>query len=137
MNLFVKQLKALKTTMSTVGPEQFDMGRWHCNTVVCICGHQAVSGDLTYFPASRLESTNLELVYRKAYKIVEDLDNACKTIFGSDHLSRSVWQPCARKWAAKHSLCLTQEQLNHPHLTTDSSPADVVDYIDMLLGVIK
>ena len=58
-------------------------------------------------------------------------------MFKTDALSRSIWEGGGRQRSAKDANILTQEQLNHPHLTTDSSPADVVSYIDMLLGKLK
>jgi hypothetical protein len=141
MNLFTKQLKALRITMSRVAPDQFDMASWECGTAACICGHQAIEGDLAYFPKATLEYMNpsecsSEIAFR-ASCLSTDLDDACEAMFSTEHLAQSIWQSFDRQISAINSKLLTQEQLNHPHLTTDSSPADVVDYIDMLLGVIK
>jgi hypothetical protein len=134
MNLFVKQLKALKTTMSTVGPEQFDMGDWHCGTIACVCGHQATK-DLNYFPIAR-ETKNHTPLATLAKKVSDDLDDACEAMFGTSLLSKSIWDSEDRQLSATLSKLFTRKQINHPHLTTDSSPADVVSYIDMLLGLI-
>jgi hypothetical protein len=145
--------------MSRVKTERFDMAHWQCGTVACVCGHQAVSKDLTDFPrASKvyaaqspsLALTDIELlaltdtellavveIDLTAARISQDLDYACRKALGSNALSRSIWEGGGRQRIAEDANILTQEQLNHPHLTTDSSPADVVDYIDMLLGVIK
>ncbi len=55
------------------------------------------------------------------------------------NLSMSIWDAYegTRLEAATYSEMLPAEQLEHPHLTTDSSPEDVVSYIDMLLGVLS
>jgi hypothetical protein len=144
--------------MSRVKTERFDMAHWQCGTVACVCGHQAVSKDLTDFPrASKvyaaqspslaltdtelLALTDTELlavmeIDLTAARISQDLDYACKAMFKTDALSGSIWGGGGRQRRAEDADILTQEQLKHPHLTTDSSPADVVSYIDMLLGVI-
>jgi hypothetical protein len=139
--MFTKQLKALKTTMSGVKSETFDMMDWHCGTVACICGHQGISGDLTEFPTALLAASP-GFIYSsgeigvRASSVANDLDDACEVMFGTDRLARSVWQGFGRLSAAIDSGMLTPKQLTHRHLNTDSSPADVADYIDMLLGVI-
>jgi hypothetical protein len=142
LNLFVEQLKALRTTMSSVGPEKFDMDNWiseehPCGTVACVCGHQAILGDLTHFECAKSESK--KEMYLVASKVSDDLDNACYSRFNNSFLSESVWQvsDCSRRYEAAWSKLLTEEQLKHPHLTTESSPEDVVSYIDMLIEILS
>ena len=72
--MFIKQLKALKTTMSNTGPETFDMEQWHCYTVACVCGHQVVSGDLTYFTTARLEKLDTGNILHTCSLLANDLD---------------------------------------------------------------
>jgi hypothetical protein len=138
MILFVEQLKALKTTMSSVAPEHFDMENWVCGTVACVCGHQAMSGDLTHFTRAEEHYKDGHDATDTADSLSSDLDESCIDIFGTTNLSESIWQiiPKFRKAEAKSSKMLTEEQLKHPHLTTDSSPEIAVSYIDMVLGVL-
>jgi hypothetical protein len=142
LNLFVEQLKALRTTMSSVKPEEFDMENWiskehPCGTVACVCGHQAILGDLTHFSTAKSESK--KEMYLVASKVSDDLDKACYSRFANSSLSESVWQVNAdcRSYDAEGSKLLTPEQQLHPHLTTSSSPEDVVSYIDMLIEILS
>jgi hypothetical protein len=139
MSLFVKQLKALRTTMSSVAPEHLNMGYWQCGTVACVCGHQAISGDLTHFTDANNYRDKSESIDTIADTVANDLDSACMSALGSECLSGSIWSSDteARFMEAFTSAVLTPEQLQHPHLTTKSSPEDVVSYIDMILGVLN
>lgn len=141
MSLFTTQLKALRATMRKTVPENFDMDQWNCGTVGCICGHQALSNDLkafpTAFPLSVLTNKSTADVSHISSSIADDLNSSCKELLGTDFLARSVWQSYARKILASGSAVLSEDQLEHPHLTTCSSPGYAVSYITMLLGVIK
>jgi hypothetical protein len=147
MSLFVEQLKALKTTMSSVEPKHFDMSKWRCGTVACICGHQTLFGDLTHFPATQswVETSfmrenpdaNESKINGASYSISRELSNSSHDALGDSMWAHSLYSAttCDRYYFAKNVL--TEEQLKHPHLTTNSSPEDVVSYIDMILGVLN
>jgi hypothetical protein len=125
VSLFEEQLKALRTTMSSVKPEEFDMTYWNCGTVSCICGHQELVEPQA--PVFRKD--------KSAVDISDALDQACTEATGNRHLAESVYDgtAVARQDAALFAGRLTLEELNHPHLTTQSSPADAISYIDMLI----
>jgi hypothetical protein len=148
MTLFVKQLKALKTTMSSVAPKHFDMSKWYCQSVGCLCGHQTVFGDLTHFPLVEtmlenslvreqpaLEKFSLNIA---AVRLSQELCASCSNELGNSRAALSLY--CSvihdRMRHAIRSKLFTEEQLKHPHLNTVSSPQDVVSYIDMILGVL-
>jgi hypothetical protein len=134
MSLFEEQLKALKTTMSSVEPKQFDMAHWHCGTVACVCGHQAVSGNLKHFYKARVVTA--KHISSVANSIAADLQQSTDHSPALSNLSLSIWDANKRERlaAATYSKLLTPKQLKHPHLTTESSPEDVISYIDMILG---
>jgi hypothetical protein len=142
--LFISQLLALAKTMSKVDEDSFNMFTYYrgssintCGYVACVCSHQAVSRDLKLFPKSdtALSLGTLKGIYLANY-IDEDIREACIVHTGSSYLAKSVTSSCDRKLFAHSSNLLTPNQLEHPHLNSESSPKLAARYIRMLVKVL-
>jgi hypothetical protein len=145
--LFISQLEALDTTLEATKPANFNMDYYHkaslsteCGYVACVCGEQALSDRLKFFPIahSLTESDTSFIVAHVAGYIDEDLQAACYTATGHTSLAESVTMvsDVIRKKKAEASEYLTFEQLQHPHLNSDSSPKHAASYIRMLIKVL-
>jgi hypothetical protein len=144
--LFVSQLEVLAITMEESKPSTFDMGTYYkakddgCGYVACVCGEQAVSGRLEFFPIaeSKTKLDGAGYINWLAGFIDEDLKEACIIDTGNKHLASSITivnTDCRRENADRSEL-LTANQLKHPHLNTNSSPKQAASYIRMLISIL-
>jgi hypothetical protein len=144
--LFISQLEALATTLEETKAINFSMSYYYstflnkCGYTACVCGEQALSGRLEFFPIAdslKLKSPTMSFIIPNvAGYIDEDLRAACHTATGYSSLAKSVTMVGAETRKKKASEYLTDEQLQHPHLTTESSPEHAASYIRMLIRVL-
>ena len=149
--LLVNQMEALKTTMelAVVNEQAIDMksyithyvnGMHMCDSVCCVIGDQVIYGDLTYFETTsdlKFASVSFKLL---AIYAACDLDNACEDFLGDEGLSESIWMSRTplRKDGAKRSELFTPEELDSlPHLNTEPTAQDVVDYLTLCIAKVE
>lgn len=145
-SLFISQLEALGATLEATKPTSFDMGTYYkasesysCGYAACVCGEQAMSGRLESFPLAKARAGIIQdttFVSHTAGHIDEDLRAACHIATGDNNLAESVTavSSACRRGAAAGKL--TYEQMQHPHLNSNSSPEHAVSYINMLIRVL-
>jgi hypothetical protein len=141
MSLFVNQIKTLITTLSQVKePETFNMEVWYepyisdteCGYAACICGHQSLAPISGLFSIEFQHSNN---TLGQATQIASDLDVSCITETGDDVLAKSVYSGDSweRFRSARDSDEFTKEELEHPHLITNSSPLLAISFMQLVL----
>lgn len=155
MSLFKRQIEEIVKTLKLVrdsnedSERSFNMGYWHtsttwmesqtldviteCGYVACICGHQAVRGDLSMFSNNKTDYRHL------AEGISEDLDESCRIIYDDNSLALSIYDDSTscRRNNAEWTGLLTDEQMEHPHLTTDSSLEYAISYLEMIIEILE
>lgn len=89
-----------------------------CDTAACICGYMALERGYGEF---------------EAREIAIDFNIKCDEIFNNKYLSRSIYDgsPHIREAYAIQSKLFTEEELQHPHLTTESSIEDAISYLKL------
>lgn len=98
-----------------------------CGTAACVCGYVAINRDVVPKNASRLdyvvsiteESRRVSEQLRKTLgvRIGESIYDA----FGED-----------RYWSADKSKFFTNEELEHPHLTNETTLTDALDFVKLI-----
>ena len=146
--LLINQLEAFAKTMKQAHEDSLVlvMGTWvrinddshTCGTAACICGYQALSGELEHFErAYRISETSNWLDEKRkisdtASEISDDFDDATREVFSKDNLAGSVWS-CSnesRYSAADRSGLFSDKEMNSSkHLNTESSPQEAYEYL--------
>jgi hypothetical protein len=144
--LFVRQLEALAMTMEEhTKPYSFDMDTYYrisvfntCGYVACICGEQAISGRLEFFPIAEDRAKSDKEVAYIAGSIDDELMVTCLKATNNRSLAHSITAISmeGRKRDAITSNLLTHDQLQHTHLNTDSNPKQAASYIRMLIDIL-
>lgn len=147
--LFIKQLKALITTLEKTQQAQLCMSTWYhesettrsmnsCGYAACLCGDLAFNADyetLKHFPraaskyskeAHVLDSNNSYLIssfYRGLAKFIAgDLEAACYRLTRSIDCARALHEPHShtrRKLAFETGMFTSDELLGHHHMTNE------------------
>lgn len=162
-NLFIQQLEELAKTMSTAKEEFFNMASWYrskvpaayynpCGYVACICGEQAIRGNLKLFPCAKetkdsKDSNSQPDLSRIACEVANDLDESYRQCYEcAPILARSVYSHSSsyRQGALSEARIkgivpddLYEILSNHPHITTDSSPKHATSYLTLLVNYLK
>lgn len=100
-----------------------DMGEWHCGTACCLCGDVA-------------EARNVNNITYKALEFSNELDAASIHVFGDDLVAGAIYRSTrkSRLLAAKYSHVFTEEELDHPHLTTDHNDRAIAhDFVRLVM----
>jgi hypothetical protein len=90
-----------------------DMGIFHCGTACCLCGDVAVA---------RYPDCDDDADWRiEANLFSDELDDASRDACGGYDIADSICRSVAsyRRESARLSCIFTEEELKHPHLTTD------------------
>lgn len=105
---------------------ELDMAGWHCGTACCACGDVA--------EAREPKHHNLP---NAASYFSDQLDNACRDVFRDRSLSNSIWVSDAfDRWDyGEETNLLTNNELEHEHLTTDHHDREILhDYVRLVIS---
>jgi hypothetical protein len=130
-------LQTLAETMDEVDANggELDMGNWVCGTAACVCGWQAMKKNTEVFP---IRTDGYDVGFY-ADNISDTLDKLCSNVFILSYLSQSIWAPCGedRTIEASNSNLFTKEELNHPHLTDNTTAKDAADYLRLCIKKVE
>ena len=148
VNLFLKQCKALVFTLTEakeIENSRLDMSDWvksfnsptvkhFCNTVACVCGHQAVSKRLKYFMQADADMYPEQM----AIRISLDLVNACPED-GELAISIFVANMDKRLRAATDSGLFSECELKNSNHLNKNEPSfdDSIEYINVCIKKVK
>lgn len=99
----------------------------NCGTACCLCGDVAIS---------RIPDGSFSDVMSESSYFASRLDGASIGVFGDSHVSESIWSStrAERLFSAEDSYVFTDEELKHPHLTTEHNDRDIAhDYIRLIM----
>jgi len=146
--LFIKQCEALVLTLTEVKEiedARLDMGDWvdsfkdstvehFCNTVACVCGHQAMSNRLEHFKQGNAGMYTEQI----AINISEDLRSASPE---DDKLAQSIFlaDRNERLWAATDSGLFGECDLEDSNHLNEHEPSfdDAIEHINIVITKVK
>jgi hypothetical protein len=145
MSLFTNQIKTLIETMSQVKEvESFKMSTWYtdhsttyskCGFAACICGHQALALPSEFFSFTFVDITQETSLINRAELISSDLNKSCYTETDEEYLALAIYDGDdeERKSAAWKCCKFDELELEHPHLTSESSPEHAISFMELVL----
>ena len=146
--LFIKQCEALVLTLTEakeIEDARLDMGDWvdsfkdsavehFCNTVACVCGHQAMSNRLEHFKQGNAGMYTEQI----AINISEDLLDACPR---NGWLAESIFyaEANARLWACNQTCLFSKSELASLMHLNEHEPSfdEAIDYINIVITKVK
>lgn len=118
-----------------------DMGTWvdnddnFCATSCCMCGDVAISR-----MSKKSQFLDVDLASDMAVDFSDELDEACRGIFGKSSLARSIYagSPNVRLEHACDSGLFTEEELKHPHLNHEHNSRRIAhDYVRLVIKKVR
>lgn len=147
INLLNRAIGVLKRAKSLPGGNVLDMDSWledegettikdgqkhFCGTAACICGYMVF--EESELPPPRLSSWYafdnwLDKITEDSYKTSREFEK----LLGQS-LGQSIWMAEyeERRENAEASKFFTEEELQHPHLNSNSSLESAIDYLELI-----